>query len=251
VCISLGVGMPAINRDGPIPLYRQLYDLLRQQIDAGVLKAGDPLPTEEQLTETYGISRVTTRKALQLLADEGMLIRHPGKGTYINAQKTEENLQSLRGFAELMIEQHPSQIMEIKGFEIIPAPIAVAQLLNLSREDRILRIRRRHVIHGRPVALAIIDLPYMLGSLLTPNDVATRTIYDLLANKAHVSIKRAVQRISATAASQDVSAVLGVEIGAPLLLVRRVTYSMDEQPVEYIQLYYPGDQHEMVMELYR
>jgi len=238
-------------RDSPIPLYRQLYDMLRQQIDAGVLKIGDPLPTEEQFTETYNISRVTTRKALQLLTDEGLLIRHPGKGTYINAQKTEENLQSLRGFAELMIEQHPSQIMEIKGFEITPAPAPVAELLHLSREERILRIRRRHVIHGRPVALAIIDLPYTLGSLLTPHDVATRTIYDLLANKAHVSIKRAVQRISATAANEEVTALLGVEIGAPLLVVRRVTYSMDEQPVEYIQLFYPGDQHEMVMELYR
>ena len=129
--------MPAIMRDSPIPLYRQLYDMLRQQIDAGVLKIGDPLPTEEQFTETYNISRGTTRKALQLLTDEGLLIRHPGKGTYINAQKTEENLQSLRGFAELMIEQHPSQIMEIKGFEITPAPAPVAELLHLSREERI------------------------------------------------------------------------------------------------------------------
>ncbi|MCL4251152.1 MAG: GntR family transcriptional regulator, partial [Anaerolineae bacterium] len=198
--------MSEINRDSPVPLYRQLYDMLRQQIDAGVLKVGDPLPTEEKLTETYGISRVTTRKGLQLLTDAGLLIRQPGKGTYINARKTEENLQSLRGFAELMIEQHPSQVMEIKGFEVIAVPKSVAQLLHLSGEDRILRIRRRHVIHGRPVALAIIDLPYALGSLLTPNNVATRTIYDLLADKAHVSIKRAVQRISATAATQDVNA---------------------------------------------
>lgn len=243
--------MPEITRDSPIPLYRQLYDTLRQQISTGALQPGDPLPTEEQLTEAYGISRVTTRKALQLLADEGLLIRHPGKGTYINAQKTEENLQSLRGFAELMIEQHPNQVMEIKGFEIMTAPATVAHLLDLDEEDRILRIQRRHVIQGRPVALAIIDLPYPLGSRLTPHDVATRTIYDLLADKAHVSIKRAVQRISATAASETITELLGVEIGAPLLVVRRVTYSTDEQPVEYIQLFYPGDQHEMVMELYR
>ncbi|MCC6616137.1 MAG: GntR family transcriptional regulator [Anaerolineae bacterium] len=243
--------MPEILRDSPIPLYQQLYDVLRQQISTGELQPGDPLPTEEQLTETYGISRVTTRKALQLLADEGLLIRHPGKGTYINTQKTEESLQSLRGFAELMIEQHPSQVMEIKGFEIIPASPTVAQLLTLGEEDRILRIRRRHVINGRPVALAIIDLPYAFGSLLTPHDVATRTIYDLLADKAKVNIKRAVQRISAMAADDDLADALSAGTGAPLLVVRRVTYSTDEQPVEYIQLFYPGDQHEMVMELYR
>ncbi|MCA9908001.1 MAG: GntR family transcriptional regulator, partial [Anaerolineae bacterium] len=57
--------MPEITRDSPIPLYRQLYDTLRQQISTGALQPGDPLPTEEQLTEAYGISRVTTRKALQ------------------------------------------------------------------------------------------------------------------------------------------------------------------------------------------
>jgi len=251
VCIAQGEGMPEITRDSPIPLYRQLYDILRQQIDDGLLKAGDPLPTEEKLTETYGISRVTTRKALQLLTDEGLLVRHAGKGTYINAHKTEENLQSLRGFAELMIEQHPGQVMEIKRFEVIAASACVGAQLALNHGERTLRIWRRHLVDEHPVAIAVIYLPYKLGRLLTPDDAVTRTIYDLLTSKGSVRIKRAVQRISATAAAEDIAALLDVEIGTALLRVRRVTYSTDEQPIEYIQLYYPGDQHEMVMELYR
>lgn len=243
--------MPEIVRDSPVPLYRQLYDILRQQIDAGMLEVGDPLPTEEKLTEVYGISRATTRKALQLLTDEGLLVRHAGKGTYINPHKTEEPLQSLRGFAELMIEQHPGQVMEVKGFEVMAASACVAAQLALNHGERTLRIRRRHLVDDHPVATAVIDLPYSLGRLLTPDDAATRTIYDLLTSKAGVTIKRAVQRISATAADEGVAALLDVVIGTPLLLVRRVTYGTDERPVEYIQLYYPGDQHEMVMELYR
>lgn len=242
--------MPEITRDSPIPLYRQMYDILRHQIDAGLFKVGDLLPTEEKLTEDYGISRVTLRKALQLLADEGQLVRHPGKGTYISAHKTEESLQSLRGFAELMIEQHPGQVMEIKKFEVIVASACVAAQLALNHGERILRIWRRHLVDGHPVAIAAIYLPYKLGRLLTPDDAATRTIYDLLTSKANIHIKRAVQRISATA-DDDIAISLDVDPGTPLLRVRRVTYSTDEQPVEYIQLYYPGDQHEMVMELYR
>ncbi len=241
----------AVNRDSPIPLYQQLYNILRSQIEFGQLKAGDSLPTEEKLTAAYSISRVTARKALQQLADEGLLVRKPGKGTFVNIPKTEESMRTLRGFAELMIDQHPDQVMDVNAFQIAPAAASVAEILALNPGEAVLAIKRRHLVRRRPVALAQIYLPYTLGKLLTPDDVATRSIYDLLAAKADVIIKRAVQRISATGAGPDNAGLLSVPLGAPLLQVKRVTYDLDERPVEYIELYYPGGQHEMVMELYR
>ncbi len=241
----------AINRDSPTPLYQQLYTILRSQIEFGQLKAGDLLPTEEKLTVIYSISRVTARKALQQLTDEGLLVRKPGKGTFVNIPKTEEPMRTLRGFAELMIAQHPDQVMDVNTFQITPAAASTAEMLALNAGEAVLAIKRRHLVRRRPIALAAIYLPYTLGKLLTPDDVATRSIYDLLAAKAGVTIKRAVQRISATGANPDSAGLLAVPVGAPLLQVKRVTYDMEERPVEYIELCYPGGQHEMVMELYR
>lgn len=240
-----------IDRDSPTPLYQQLYTILRRQIEFGQVKAGDTLPTEEKLTEMYAISRVTARKALQQLTDEGLLVRKPGKGTFVNIPTTEEPMRSLRGFAELMIDQQPDQVMEVAAFQIAPAAASTAQMLGIGEGEAVLAIKRRHLVRRRPIALAVICLPYALGKLLTPDDVATRSIYDLLAAKAEVFVKRAIQRISATGAAPDTAALLAVPVGAPLLQVKRITYDMDERPVEYIELYYPGGQHEMVMELFR
>jgi GntR family transcriptional regulator len=241
----------SIQRASPVPLYQQLYTILRSQIEFGQLQAGDVLPTEETLTTTYHISRVTARKALQQLADEGLLVRKPGKGTFVNSPKLEEPVRNLRGFDELMIEQMPDQVMDVPAFQITPAAPSTAQQLGLNKGEAVLAVKRRHLIHRRPVALAHIYLPYRLGKLLTPHDVATRPIYDLLATKAGITVKRAVQRISATAASADTAALLGVSASTPLLCVMRVTYDIEEHPVEYVQLYYPGGQHEIVVELYR
>ncbi len=241
----------SINRNSPIPLYRQLYALLRSQIEAREYRADDPLPTEEQLAEKYAVSRVTIRKALQILADEGFIVRQAGKGTFVYPLVIQENLYSLQGFAEMMASDYPAQVMESLSFEVLPAEADLAALLALDAGDKVLRIKRRHSVENRPVAYAIIYLPFDVGKLFTPEEVETTPIYTLLMRKAAVTIGRATQRITAIAATQEAALALGIATGSPVLMVKRVTYSSDERPIEYIQLYYPGGQHELVMELYR
>ncbi len=240
-----------ISRSSHVPLYKQLYHILRSQIELGELKTGDAIPTEKELTRQYAVSRVTTRKALQMLVDEGLIVRQPGKGSYVHTTRIEEDQSSLQGFAELMVARHPEQVMEVQRFEIIPAAEEVARELELAEGDRVLRIQRRHMIEAQPVAYAVIYLPFALGKLLTPEEVSTTPVYTLLTRKAGVIIKSATQRIRAIAADHWITDVLGIPIGAPVLMVRRVTYSVQEQPLEYIRLYYPGDRHELVMNLHR
>lgn len=240
-----------INRNSPIPIYRQLYLILRGQIETREYQVDDTLPTEEQLAEQYAVSRVTVRKALQILVDDGLIVRQAGKGTFVYPQKIEENLYSLQGFAEMMASDYPAQVMEILNFEVIQARDDLASLLTVSTGDKILRIKRRHKVENRPVAYAIIYLPFEVGKLFAPEDVETTPIYTLLVWKASIIIGRATQRIAAIAANQEISEALGIASGSPVLTVKRVTYSSEQKPIEYIQLYYPGNQHELVMELYR
>ncbi len=241
----------SINRNSPTPIYRQLYLILRGQIEAREYQLDDVLPTEEQLAERYAVSRVTIRKALQILVDDGLIVRQAGKGTFVYPQTIRENLYSLQGFAEMMASDYPAQIMEILNFEVIQAGDDLASLLAVSPGDKILRIKRRHRVENRPVAYAIIYLPFEVGKLFTPEDVETTPIYTLLVRKAFLTIGRATQRVTAVAANQEIVEVLRIASGSPVLTVKRVTYSAEEQPIEYIQLYYPGGQHELVMELYR
>lgn len=240
-----------MDRHSPIPLYRQLYTLLRRRIELGELQAGEAVPPEKQLMADYGLSRVTTRKALQLLADEHLIVRQPGKGTFVALTRLQENLSSLRGFAELMRDQYPDHVMEVQSFETGIASEDLRHQLQLPRDDQIVTIKRCHMLDDQPLAYAIIYLPYALGSALTVQEVATTPVYTLLMQKVGVSIKHARQTISAIAATPQIAAELHVPEHSPVLLVTRVTYSAQEQPIEYIELFYPGERHEFVMELHR
>ena len=192
-----------MRRDSPIPLYQQLYNLLRKQIEMGEYHTHDVLPTEEQLAEMHGLSRVTVRKALQLLVDDHLIMRQAGKGTFVYPRKIEENLQTLQGFAEMMTTAYPTQVMESLSFETLQASGRLASLLELDHSERVLQIKRRHTVDDVPVAYAVIYLPYEIGRIVSPEEVETTPIYALLTSKAGITLKRATQRITAIAADEE------------------------------------------------
>jgi GntR family transcriptional regulator len=194
---------------------------------------------------------VTVRKTLQMLADDGLIMRQPGKGTFVQPRIIEENLYALQGFAEMMAAEHPRQLMEVLSFEVLPAPHKPAHLLGMDEGEKVLRIERRHHVRERPVAYAIIYLPFDLGRKFSPEEVETTPIYELLTRRAGISIQQATQRVTAIAASTEIAGLLHIAVDSPVLKVERVTYCVRGRPVEYIQLYYPGGQHELITVLYR
>ena len=240
-----------MERDSLTPLYSQLAAALRRQIETGDFEPGRAIPAESELVRRYHVSRITVRKALDVLVDEGLIVRQQGKGTFVRPSLLEESLTSLQGFAELMVSTHPEQVMEVPVFEFVRAPEAVAAALKLDVEDYVLHIERRHILEGVPIAYATIFLPASLGRALTVDDVCTTPIYTLIKERADLAIKRATQTIRAVSANETMAAALDVPPGAPLLSVHRTTYSMDETPIEYIKLLYRGDRHELALELYR
>lgn len=110
-----------IEHDSATPLYQQLAHILRDQIGTGKIKPGAALPPESRLVQKFQVSRVTARQALDLLAAEGLIVRKQGKGTYVCPPKIQQDMNSLRGFAELMVARGAEQVMQVLAFETIPA----------------------------------------------------------------------------------------------------------------------------------
>lgn len=240
-----------INHSSATPLYRQLYSLLRTQIVTGKYLPDAALPTEDEMAATFEISRVTVRSALKLLADEGLVVRQPGRGTFVApGQALEESIQGLRGFAELLMAL-PDQRMEVMSMEAVPASLEVGEQLAVPTGETVLCIRRRHLVSGSIVALAVLYLPYWFGESLTPTDISSTPVYELIASRTTERIAKATQRINAVAADADIAEVLAVDEGSPLLLVRRTTYAESGMPLEYIKLHHLGNRHELVLELKR
>jgi len=240
-----------IERDSLTPLYKQLATRLRRQIESEDFGPGDMIPAESELVRQYQVSRITVRKALDTLRKEGLIVSQQGKGTFVRPSLLEENLTSLQGFAELMVSEHPEQIMKVSVFEFIRTPQNVSIALELNADEYVLRIERKHILEETPIAYATIFLPASLGRSLTIDDVATTPIYTLIRERTELAIERATQTIRAISADEEMTAALDVSMGTPLLSIHRITYSSQKTPIEYIELAYRGDRHELALELYR
>ena len=226
------------------PLYRQIKRLLVQSLGAGEWKPGQAIPSEVELASRYGVSQGTVRKAMDELADENLVVRRQGKGTFVATHDEEVHLvRFLRLFPNDGQAQYPqSRLLEVKRAR---AASDIARVLDLKAGDGIVVIRRLLVFGGEPTVFDDIALP---ASLFRGLDAATLTahhgsLYTLFESKFGTRMIRADERIRALAADEAAASALEVPVGTPLLCVDRVAYTYGDRPVEFRRGLYRTDKH--------
>ncbi len=241
----------SIERDAPIPLYRQLAEILRGQIQSGAFKPGQRLPTEFELMERYGVSRTTVRQTIARLRKEGLLSVHRGKGTFAVKRKIEPELSALTGFAEDMRALGLTPSARVLGVETVKASERVAQALAIKPGDRVTKITRLRLAEEVPVSFEFSFLPLDLGERVAQEDLEVWPIFTLFEEKYGVLLSDALYRIEAARATRVVAEALDIERGAPVLAIERTTYSVSGQAVDFEQMYYRGDRIRYTMRLHR
>ena len=226
---------------GPIPLYHQLSQLLREAIERGVYQPGDRLPSEPELIREYGVSRITVRQAFDELAAEGLIIRRHGKGTYVAEARIEQELIRLTDFVEDMLQagQQPSSRILASVHE--PARPLVARSLQLSEGTEIVRIERVRLADEQPIAYDITWLPLRFGELVVSSDLTKETIYQVLEQRYGIPVLSGTFTITATQATEQQASILEIERGAPLLVMQRLSYTTNDEPVYFQERYYRPD----------
>lgn len=230
-----------INKNSPIPLYYQLAEAIREQIASGELKPGDQLPTERELTETTGISRVTVRQALGYLTREGLLIAHHGKGTFVAEPKLSYEAFHLLGFTEKMMSQGMLTSSRVIEQKVITPPKSVAARLHLGRSERAIKVVRLRLSQQVPLLLETVYLPHRLCAGLEQENLMGKSMYALLEEQYGLRLQYAHQSLEATVANDYEAEVFGVAAGTPMILLEGVTFSSQEQRVEYFKAVYRGD----------
>lgn len=222
--------------------YREIADALRAEIDEGALGAGRVLPSEAELSRTHAASRVTVRKALDVLRDEGLVDSRQGFGWFVAASPLQQTLGRLGTIESQLAASDRTSEREVLSFAFVDAPADVAAILGAGP---VLEVRRRNLADGEPFARVTVWCPEHLGATLSRADVAATPFYDLLA----VRLGGATQTIGAAAASADDAELLGVPVGAPVLVCRRVTDDAEGVPVLVSEHVFPGHATEFVVEL--
>ena len=232
-----------LDTTSPIPFYYQIREQLRQQITSGQLEPGDALPSEAQLCTETGVSRMTARQALTQLANEGLVIRQRGRGTFVAAPKTILPNVQVTGmsYTEIMGQAGMSAGARVLAQEVLPASAEVAAQLRLATGERIIRIVRTRLAAGVIMSLETSFYPYSLFPNLAEADLTDASIYRFLEQRYGIAPAYAVDTIEISVAGAYEAENFKVNEGAPIVLVTTLGCLANDTPVVFTQTIHRGD----------
>ncbi|MEM5583816.1 MULTISPECIES: GntR family transcriptional regulator [unclassified Roseibium] len=241
------------EEQGPIddakstPRYIQLANWIRHLISDSYWVGGDALPPERELALTTGLSRITIRKALELLSKEGLLQQRQGSGTYVHSpeMRIEQPLSALSSFSNDMesIGRTPSVKWITRDIRF-PSPTE-SMILGMSPDEKILRLHRLRLAEGQPLAIELAVVPV---SIIPELDQIGNSLYDAL-KAVNCMPEKALQRMRACCVPRFEAEHLNCAEGDPVLYIERVSHLGTGKAVEYTRSYYRGDRYDFLVEL--
>lgn len=215
------------------PLFAQLHALMIQRIVDGHWSPGDCLPSEFALAEEFEVSQGTVRKALDTLAQENLVIRHQGRGTFVSAHSSQRELFRFFHLVARNDETQPPETDQIIAFEQRRGTREEVERLSLASGNRIIRLERLRTMAGKPVIIENIVVPASLFKGLGDQGDVPNELYQLYEQSYGVTIHKAVEHLHARAATESESKYLSIPPGAPLLEIDRLAVTLDGTPVEW------------------
>lgn len=243
--------LESTGRHVPLPLYYQIKTRLQEAIETGQLQPGDRVPSERELTDLHGVSRMTARQALAQLEAMGLLVRVQGRGTFVAVPKVEQPLIGLTSFTEEMHQRglEPGSIVLSLGE--VAAGRRIAGILRLAEMDPVYRIERLRLAGGAPMALEVSHIPVQHCPGLLAQGLHQRSLYAVLAAEYSLHLTHASQSLEAILAGTYEAGLLHLPQGSPVLLLERVSRDRADRPLEFVQSYYRGDRYRFTAELVR
>ena len=247
-----------MTHDMPLPKYHQVYLVLREQLHEGKFSQG--VPGELALMQHFSVARVTVRRALAQLAQEGLISREPGRGTRSllrrnNTQSTKEisskrQQAQLTGLLENLVSMGLRTSVKVLSVERISAPLDVSSSLQIHQDEFVQKAQRVRYTKEGPLSHITTWVPEQIASGFGRKELERKPILVLL-EESGVRVGRAQQTISAKLADANVSQHLDVAIGSALLSVNRLIFDIDDKPIQWLHGLYRPDRYEYQMQLSR
>lgn len=248
------VKLVSLNASSITPLYQQVKQYLEQLISTGDLSPGDQLPSERELEEKFGVSRITVRRALQEMVNEEKISRIPGKGSFLLEPKIEP-LTALTSFSENMRARGRAPSYRGSTTGVIVPPSQVATALNLLDGEEVFHLFRLMFADQVPMAIQNAYLPERIYSrdptLFAPDVLNALSLYKILEVELGIQLFRAEEQVDASLANREEAELLKVQVGSPVIVVKRTTFDVNERAVEFVKLVFPAERYRYKVELFR
>lgn len=229
------------------PLYVKLKNMIEQAMADGRLKHGDALPAERDIADAAAISRVTVRKAIDDLVEQGLLVRRRGSGTFVSkpVPRMQQSLTRLTSFSEDMRRRGMTAGSSWLDRGLFHPTPEETMTLGLSGNARVARLVRLRTANDMPIALERTSLP---DDILPDPDAVENSLYQALSSRK-IRPVRANQRISAVVMTEEETELLGVPSGSAALRVQRIAYLDSGRVMEVSTALYRSDAYDLVAEL--
>jgi GntR family transcriptional regulator len=237
------------NKEAP-PLYSQIKKDIKRKIKNSEYKPGEKIPSEKELQEIFDVSRITVRKAVLELVEEGYLSRQRGIGTIVRRQKIEEKLSKVMTFTEEMQIRNIKPSTKLAKIEKLVPEHEIAEFMQLAEGVEVYRITRLRCADGEPIVLFITYLNPVLSLPLTDKSYYG-SLYKLIKKTNNKEVRKAAEYIEAIIADDNLAEKLDVEIGSAILKTTRRGYADHENPLEYTECFYRADKYRYFVELNR
>ncbi|HHW01275.1 MAG TPA: GntR family transcriptional regulator [Thermoanaerobacterales bacterium] len=234
-----------LDKKSPIPVYFQLKNFIKEDIERRKLKPGDPIPSEREYCEKYKISRMTVRQALKELETEGIIVRERGRGSFVAIPRIEQ--EDLMSFTEMVRARGMKPETEMVEFLKIPAG-NLSTMLDVKAQDSVFKITRVRKADGIPVALETVYIPEESVPHLEKKDL-TGSLYNILREEYGMEVRGSKTSFSAAMSTPFLEEQLKLEEPMPLLKVESVNFAAG---LTYYELsYYRSDQFKITVNLSR
>ncbi|MDQ1629464.1 MAG: GntR family transcriptional regulator [Actinomycetota bacterium] len=210
------------------------------------LEPGSALPSERELAERFGVARMTVRAQIERMAHRRLVYRQQGRGTFV-AERRLAHTEHLTSFTEDMQARGLVAGARMLGVDTLRAGRGLAARLEVPAGSRVARIRRVRTADGVPMAVEQTHLPARRFPGLADEDLATRSLYELLAERYDVTIAEAVQRVTVTTLQAADAELLETPRGEPAFQIERITRDGDGVVIEFAASIYRGDRYEVLM----
>lgn len=238
--------MKNLNSEISTPLYQQLCDTLKEQIKSGQYQAGDKIPSEEQLSKIYNISRITVRNALQNLVDENILLKKRGKGTYVAEQVRVESMYAGNSFTKSCLQINAVPSTKLISLSKEPAGKKISGVFGIEPDEFIICIKRLRLIDGM-AAIYEVDYFKQAFDFLLQGEFEGVLLMEYIRRHTGIQAASIEDIYEVSHAAKEYGQYLDCKIGTPLLQVNQTVFTEDGSKLYYNEQYIRSDRYKYAM----
>lgn len=231
-------------------IYKSIADRLRIQLNSADYNIGSPLPAEIRLAEEFGVSRMTIRKAIDLLVNWGLVVRRHGSGTYVVKKDVHQETMNLTGLVEVMREQGREVVSEVLEFNVMPAPPAIASQLRIKIDEQIYYSRRVRYVDGKSL---MVEDSYMPVKLFRNLSVAhlEGSKFSYIEDECHIIVCGNYESLTPVLADRQMAKLLNIDELTPILRITSLSYSDSGEYVNYSVMFRNASEYQVDYHLRR